>query len=147
MGEMVSGFWSAAGDAVARAGATIAGQAANAARAVNSGAGGGGGAAGNHFAVQADKIPDLIAELRHAKDNLADAAELAQSSAKIAPMGMDPFSPSAAERMGPKLVNNYLAANRRQQEDIQRMIDSLEAAKKTYENTEAANSAALRKQS
>nr|BFF03872.1 hypothetical protein GCM10020241_55470 [Streptoalloteichus tenebrarius] len=121
---------------------------ADAARAVNSGAGGGGGGggAGAHFAVQADRIPDLISELKLAKSKLEDAAVLAVASMKIDPMGRDPFSPSAAQRMGPELAQNYLDANQRQQDDIQRMINSLEAAKKTYENTEDANRATFGKQ-
>ncbi|SHG50857.1 PE domain-containing protein [Streptoalloteichus hindustanus] len=155
MAELVSGFWTAtaAGAAVGGpvgAAMTVAGAATRAvdlARTTSGAGGGGAGGAGAHFAVDPDRIPELVAELEQARKKLREAAELANDSKKIDPMGKDQFSPHAAERMGPRLVENYLAANKRQQDDIKRMIESLDAAKKSYENTDDANKAAFRKRS
>ncbi|GGM68337.1 hypothetical protein GCM10012275_43540 [Longimycelium tulufanense] len=138
MGEMVSGFWAAsavggaAGAAAAAAGATA--HAADAARGASEG--GGGSGAGAHFAVDRDQIPGLINDLKEAKVKLEDAANVAKQAANWPAPGNDPYSPSAAKRMGPELVQNYLAANAQQQADIENMIKSLEAAMTSYDNAD-----------
>ncbi|GGM59179.1 hypothetical protein GCM10012275_32980 [Longimycelium tulufanense] len=140
MGEMVSGYWAAsavAASAVAgpAAGAAMLGAAA-AQAAANAGGSGGGGGSGAHFAVDRDQIPGLIKELEQARDKLERAASVAREAGRWPAPGTDPYSPKAAERMGPQLVDNYLAANKRQQQDIKNMIQSLEAAMKSYDNAD-----------
>lgn len=136
---MVSGFWAAAAGVSGPAGAVAA---AGAAAATNAS-----GRGSVHFAVERDRIPELIKDLEEAKKKLEAAADLAVAARRVDPMGKDPFSPKAADRMGPQLVDNYLTANQRQWRDIDSMIKSLEAAMKSYDNAEDVNRDGFNKRS
>ncbi|MCP2261539.1 hypothetical protein LX15_005265 [Streptoalloteichus tenebrarius] len=134
MADLVSGVWSGVGAAVGG----IAGAVAKAA----AGAGASGGTVG--YTIDRDAIPSLIEQLEKAKEmvNLA-LVEAARADNFPAP-GTDPYSPTAAEQMGPKLVQNHTDANKRYQQDIQNMIDSLNAAMRSYDNAEDSARSSMR---
>jgi predicted transcriptional regulator len=102
------------------------------------------GASGNvGYEVDRDRIPTVIADLRRALASLEAAGNEAIRHQHVVPPGDDPFSPKAAQQMGPELVANYLEANRRDKASIQALIDNLNAAMRRYDVQDDAAAQAL----
>ena len=106
------------------------------------GAGAGGASVG--YAVDRDGIPAVVADLRRALTSLEDAANEAKRHGHLVSPGGDPYSPDAVRRMGAHLVEDYLAANERDRQNVQAMIDNLDAAMRDYDSTDDAAALSLR---
>ena len=96
------------------------------------------------FQVDRDQIPEVIKDLEQARHALSRAQQQASQHAKITPPGGDPRSADAVQKMGPELVNNYSQANQRDLQNIQAMIDNLEAAMRQYDAQEDEAAQSLR---
>lgn len=96
------------------------------------------GAASVGFQVDRDQIAEVIRDLQHALGLLHGAGQEAGGLQHIVEPGTDPYSGPAVRSMGPDLVHNYLAANKREQDKINAMIDNLEAAVRHYDAREDA---------
>lgn len=88
------------------------------------------------FQVDRNQIPEVIKDLQQARAQLLRARNQAQQHGQITPPGGDPRSAEAVQKMGPELVNNYMEANQRDANNIQSMIDNLEAALRQYDAQE-----------
>lgn len=94
------------------------------------------GATNVGFQVDRDRIPDVIRDLRHALGLLQSASREAGGLHHLVPPGTDPYSGPAVRTMGPELVQRYLTANTRDQDNLVAMIDNLEAAMRHYDTVE-----------
>ncbi len=94
------------------------------------------------FQVDREQIPEVIKDLKVALQALMKARSEAQNHSRITPPGGDPRSADAVQKMGPELVDNYAQASQRDLQNIQAMIDNLDAAMRQYDtqDQEAAQS-------
>ena len=96
------------------------------------------------YAIDRDGIPAVVADLRRALASLEDAAREAERHGHVVSPGGDPYSPGAAREMGAHLVENYLAANERDRQNVQAVIDNLDTAMRDYDSTDDAAALSLR---
>ena len=94
------------------------------------------------FEVDREQIPEVIKDLQVALQSLMQAQREATKHSKITPPGGDPRSAEAVQKMGPELVGNYYEASKRDVQNVQAMIDNLDAAMRQYDaqDQEAAQS-------
>lgn len=101
------------------------------------------GATNVGFRIDRDRIPDVIRDLQHALGLLQSASREAGGLQHLVPPGTDPYSGPAIRTMGPDLVQRYSAANSRDQDNLNAMIDNLEAAMRHYDALEETASPTL----
>ena len=96
------------------------------------------------FQVDREQIPEVIKDLQQARASLMKAQYEARKHSNIVPPGGDPRSAEAVQKMGPDLVGNYSQANERDVQNVQAMIDNLEAAMRQYDAQEDEAAQSLR---
>ena len=88
------------------------------------------------FEVDREQIPEVIKDLKVALESLMKAQKEARKHSAIAPPGGDPRSAEAVQKMGTELVDNYEQASQRDLQNVQAMIDNLDAAMRQYDAQE-----------